>query len=86
MSKLRFATRVRLWLTAPWRCKVGRHVYDEGYWSYGFGMLNFHCRRCEKVIGGRAMDDTSEEEQARVRRVKEDIFRRIETEGLSGHL
>lgn len=42
--------RIQLWLTAPLRCKLGRHVTRDGYWSSGFGMITYHCVNCEKAV------------------------------------
>lgn len=62
--------RLQLWLTAPWRCKLGRHVTREGYVSYGSGVMTYHCTRCERGFLRFALDDTSADEQAQVQEIK----------------
>lgn len=52
--------RLMLWLTRPWPCKWGRHKRSDHNIGYGFGVVDFHCSRCEKRIESVPLADCSE--------------------------
>jgi len=55
------AMRLNVWLTRPWRCKVGRHeIADDRNWGFGFGMVDYFCIRCEQRVKSVPVGEVSE--------------------------
>lgn len=58
--------RLRCWLAAPLKCKLGRHVFDwnEIDMDYsldaGISTVGFHCLRCQKRLGEMFYEDLPE--------------------------
>ncbi len=55
-----------LWLTRPWRCKLGRHAFDPQSWGFGGDVIDWYCPRCQKRIGETALDDADGDMMERV--------------------
>lgn len=70
-----FLLRLRLWLTRPWQCKLGFHVLDETQWGYGFdGTVDYFCRRCQKQIGSRNLDDLAPAQREGIANTAENLM------------
>ena len=67
---MRFLSRFAYWLALPLKCKFGAHVFDPGEHGFGFGRIDYFCRRCQQLIRSIPLEDATPEDVANLKRLR----------------
>lgn len=69
------------WIFAPLRCKLWQHWTSNREWSYGDGVICWHCPGCQRVVVRTPLDDATGAQRDHVSEVIEEIEEHLKDEG-----